>query len=160
MNAAYVIGSLDVLSVKVWGNVNITGIYDVRSDGMISLPLVGEYKADGLTVPQLTTALGKKLDEAGIIKPDVTIEVLRVNSKRYYVSGGVKKSGEFPLPQPITALDALILAGCCTDFANTKKIYVLRDGEKHMFNYKEVIQGRNMGQNIYLKPNDRIFVPE
>ena len=156
----YVIGPLDVLQIRVWNNPNLSNIYDVRSDGMISIPLVGEVKVDGLTVEQLKKELAKRIAEAGQKDPEVDIQVPRVNSRRYYVTGGVRKQGEFPLPQPIMLLDALINAGGFTEFSNPKKIYVLRGPYKYYFNYKEVINGKNLKQNIVVMPNDRIVVPE
>lgn len=156
----YVIGPLDVLQIRVWNNPNLTNIYDVRSDGMISIPLVGEVKVDGLTVEQLKKELGKRISDAGQKEPEVDIQVPRVNSKRYYVTGGVRKQGEFSLPQPITVLDALINAGGFTEFSNPKKVYVLRGPYKYYFNYKEVINGKNLEQNIVVMPNDRIVVPD
>ncbi len=154
----YVIGPLDVLYVRVWGNQNLTGLVDVRPDGMISMPLIGEIKADGVTVSVLRESLRAKLEDF-LIKPEVDVQVTKVNSKKFYIFGEVGKPGEFPLVGALTVLDALSNAGGFRDFANQKKIYILRGTKKLPFNYKEVSQGKHMEQNIKLENGDRIFVP-
>lgn len=154
----YVIGPLDVLYVRVWGNQNLTGLVDVRPDGMISMPLIGEIKADGTTVSELRESLRAKLEDF-LIKPEVDVQVTKVNSKKFYIFGEVGKPGEFPLVGSLTVLDALSNAGGFRDFANQKKIYILRGTKKLPFNYKEVSQGKHMEQNIRLENGDRIFVP-
>jgi polysaccharide export outer membrane protein len=154
----YVIGPLDVLSVRVWGNQNLSGLVDVRTDGMISMPLIGELKADGTTVAQLREMLTARLLDF-LNKPEVDIQVAKVNSKKYYIFGEVGRQGEFPLIGSTTVLDALSNAGGFRDFANTKKIYILRGTQKLFFNYKDVSNGKRMEQNIPLLNGDRIFVP-
>jgi polysaccharide export outer membrane protein len=155
----YVLGPLDVISVRVWNNPNLTSPLDIGSDGMISMPLIGQVKADGLTAQQLKQALAERLGEF-LNSPEVDVQVLKVNSKRYYVYGGVGHPGEFPLVQETTIMDALSSVAGFRDFANTKKIYVLRGSQKFNFNYKDVSKGKNMEQNILLQNGDRIFVPE
>jgi len=154
-----VIGPLDVISVKVWNNPNLSSPLDVGPDGMISLPLIGQVKADGLTKEQLKETLVGRLGEF-LNSPEVDVQILRVNSKRYFVYGGVGRPGEYPLVQETTLMDALSSVGGFKEFANTKKIYVLRGTQKFNFNYKDVSKGKNMDQNIQLKNGDRIFVPE
>lgn len=156
----YVIGPLDVLQIKVWRNADLTNLYDVRPDGMISMPLVGEVKADGLTVEELKAELNRRITEAGQKTPDVDVQVPKINSKKFYVTGGVKKTGEFPLPEPITVLDALMNTGGFTDFANKKKIFILRGTHKYLFNYNDVVNGKRPDQNIVVMPNDKIVIPE
>ena len=157
--APYVIGPLDVISVKVWNNPNLSSPLDVGPDGMISLPLVGQIKADGLTKEQLKETLVGRLKEF-LNSPEVDVQVLKVNSKRYFVYGGVGRGGEYPLVQETTVMDALSNVGGFKEFANRKKIYILRGTQKLNFNYKDVSRGKNMEQNILLQNGDRIFVPD
>jgi polysaccharide biosynthesis/export protein len=162
----YVIGALDVLSVKVWGQQNLTSMYAVAADGTISMPLIGDLTADGLTREQLRDAISKKLAECCFNNdPEVDVQVEKINSKRYFVYGGVGRAGEYPLIRPTTIMDALSEVGGFRDFANTKKIRVQRmlpSGQttELKFNYKEVSNGKNMEQNILILNGDRIFVPE
>jgi polysaccharide export outer membrane protein len=155
----YVIGPLDILDVRVWGNPNVSGIFSVGPDGMVPMPLIGQVKADGLTVAELKDALRDKLS-AFINSPEVNVQVARILSKKYYVLGGVNHQGEFPLTGDTTVLDAFANCGGFKDFANQKKIYILRGTQRFPFNYKEVSQGKHMEQNIYLENGDKIFVPE
>jgi len=163
---AYVVGSLDVLEIKVWQDANLSGIFDVGPDGMISLPLVGQIKADGMTQADLTRTIRSRL--AGTVfecAPEVNIQVLKVNSKRYSMFGGIMKTGEFPLLTDMTVMDAFANCGGFKDFANKKKIYILRkhaDGvtEKIPFNYNDVSHGKHMELDIKLQNGDKIFVPE
>jgi polysaccharide biosynthesis/export protein len=161
----YVIGPMDVLVVTVWNNANLSGPKDVGPDGMISMPLIGEVKADGLTQKQLQDAIAERLKEAKFLNtPEVNVQVARVNSKRYFVYGEVGRTGEFPLIQETTVMDALSNVGGFRDFANPKKIYIQRvlpsgESKKFNFNYKDVSQGKHLEQNIVLENGDRIFVP-
>jgi polysaccharide export outer membrane protein len=155
----YIIGALDVLDIRIWNDTKLTGIYDVRPDGMISMPLVGEIKADGLSVEDLTKAVTARV-AAFVNIPEVNIQVVRYNSKKIYIYGGVNHPGEVPLTGEMTVMDVLSNCGGFKDFANPKKIYVLRGAQKLKFNYKEVSQGKNLDQNITLQNGDRIFVPE
>jgi polysaccharide biosynthesis/export protein len=159
----YVVGIGDVLDINVWKENELTKTVGVRPDGMITLPLVGEIKAVGLTPDQLqaqiTDALQKVLSD-----PVVTVAVVAVNSLSYNVMGNIGKPGYYPLTHPVTILDAIALAGGFRDFAKQKKIYVLRTDaggkqQKIFFNYKQVIKGQNMAQNILLKPNDTLVIP-
>jgi polysaccharide export outer membrane protein len=163
---AYEVGSLDVLEVKVWKDQNLSGIVDVGPDGMISLPLVGQIRADGVTLAELTRTIRNRL--AGTVfecPPEVNIQVLKVNSKRYSMYGGILKQGEFPLLAQMTVMDAFANCGGFKEFANVKKIYILRKDasgltRKIPFNYKDVSRGRNTEQDIKLQNGDKIFVPE
>ncbi len=155
----YVIGPLDVLEVKVWNDPKLSGLVDVATDGTITLPLVGPVVASGLTVAELTLGLKDKLTSI-IIEPEVNVQVLRINSKKYSIFGGCLRSGEFPLVGDVTILDAFASCGGFKDFANLKKIYVLRGTEKLKFNYQDVIRGKHMEQNILLENGDRIVVPD
>jgi polysaccharide export outer membrane protein len=155
---SYLIGPLDVLDIRVWNDQKLSGIFDVRPDGVISMNLIGEIQADGLTVAELTKAIVAKLSDL-MNAPEVNVQVVRVNSKRYYIFGEVGRGGEFPLTADTTVLEALSTAGGFKEFANPKKIYVLRGTQKLKFNYKEVSQGKHMEQNIMLENGDKIFVP-
>ena len=160
---SYVIGVGDGLSVNVWKEPELSKQVPVRPDGVITLPLIGEIKAVGLTPNQLqeqiTAALSKVMSD-----PQVVVMVEAVNSLSFNIMGNVYKPGYYPLGRPITVLDAIGLSGGFKDFAKQKKIYILRTGangkqEKLKFNYKEVIKGRNMAQNIIIEPRDIIVVP-
>jgi polysaccharide biosynthesis/export protein len=159
----YVIGVGDVLEINVWKEGELSKNVGVRPDGMITLPLIGEIKATGLTPVQLqeqiTTALSKEMSD-----PQVVVMVGAVNSMSFNIMGQVYKPGFFPLTRPLTILDAIALSGGFRDFAKQKKIYILRaapDGtqQKIHFNYKQVIKGQNMSQNIMVEPRDTIVVP-
>jgi polysaccharide export outer membrane protein len=154
----YVIGPLDVLEIRVWNDPKLSGMYSVRPDGMIAFPLIGELKADGFTVPGLTQIVRQKL-LAVMNDPNVNIQVAKINSKRVFVFGGVQRPGEMGLVENMTVLDALSNVGF-KDFANVKKIVIVRGNERFRFNYKDAIKGKHMEQNIYLQNGDRIFVPE
>jgi polysaccharide export outer membrane protein len=161
--APYVIGPLDVLVIKVWNNQPLSGVYDVHQDGNVSIPLIGDVKADGLTTNQLKDVISKKLNECCIVTPEVSVEVGKIYSKHYFVYGEVGHAGEFPLQRATTVMDALADVGGFRDFANLKKIRILRElpggkTEEHIFNYKEVSRGKNMQQNILLQSGDRIFI--
>jgi polysaccharide biosynthesis/export protein len=159
----YVIGIGDGLDINVWKEGELSKQLGVRPDGMITLPLVGEIKAVGLTPnqlqEQLTAALSKVLSD-----PQVTVSVVSVNSLSFNIMGNVLKPGYYPLTHPVSILDAIALSGGFRDFAKEKKIYVLRttpEGKekKIYFNYKDVIRGRKMAQNILLEPRDTLVIP-
>jgi polysaccharide biosynthesis/export protein len=159
----YIIHPDDVLDVSVWNQPNLSfKSLPVRPDGKISLPLINDVQAAGLTAMQLGQSITQKL-KSYVKDPLVTVVVTGVNSQRYYVLGEVGHAGVFPLLPGLTALQALSAAGGFSQFANTKKIYILRTvngkQEKFPFNYKDVITGRNLQENIYLKPGDEIVVP-
>ncbi len=159
----YIIGDDDVLSINVWKEAEVSRTVPVRSDGKISLPLAGEVQASGQTPLQLEKLLATKL-QSFISEPEVTVIVTEIKSQKFNILGMVNKSGTFPLTSSLTVLDAIALAGGFRDFAKQKSIYVLRKnpdgGESRLpFNYKEVIKGKNMAQNIRLQPGDTIVVP-
>lgn len=159
----YVIGPEDMLSINVWKEPEVSQKLPVRPDGMISLPLIGEVKAAGLTPAQLEEAISTPLKKY-MSEPQVTVIVTEVHSKTFNIIGQVEKPGYYPLDRQLTVLDAIALAGGFKDFAKTKKIYVLRSDasgkqERLAFNYKDVIKGQNMQENIELKPRDTIVVP-
>jgi polysaccharide biosynthesis/export protein len=159
----YIIHAADVLDISVWQQPNLSfkGL-PVRPDGKISLPLINDVQAAGLTTMQLGDVITKRLTKF-VRDPVVTVVVTQVNSQRYYVLGDVAKAGTYPLLPGLTALQALSASGGFTQFANPKKIYILRtmNGKQYKlpFNYKNVIAGRDLSQNIFLKPGDTIIVP-
>lgn len=160
----YVIGSDDVLSVSVWKEPDLTeASVPVRSDGKISMPLIGEVTAAGLTPVQLERDLTTRL-HAFLTVPDVTVMVVQMNSQKYNVLGRVMKPGTYKLTATTTVLDAIAQAGGFQDFAKQKSVYVLRQnpsgGETRIpFNYKSVVRGEHPEQNIRLEPHDTIVVP-
>jgi polysaccharide biosynthesis/export protein len=154
----YVIGAEDVLFLKVWNEAQLTGAVIVRPDGKISLPLVGELQAGGLTPEKLGNTIAEGLSKF-LTHPDVTVSVQQVNSKKYFIIGEVQKTGSFPLVVPTTVLEALVQAGGFRDFAKTGSIVIMRRGERLKFNYKNVIKGKNAEQNIQLEAGDQIIVP-
>lgn len=156
----YVIGPDDTLYISVWKEPDLTETLPVRADGMISMPLLNDIRAAGLTPMQLGAALTEKLKKY-VSDPHVTIVVTQMNSQRVYVTGEVLHPGATNLTPNMTVLQALSSAGF-TQFANTKGIYVLRNENgterKLPVNYKKLIKGEG-GQNIALKPGDTIVVP-
>jgi polysaccharide export outer membrane protein len=156
----YVIGPDDTLYVSVWKEPDLTETLPVRADGKISMPLLNDVQAAGLTPMQLGAALTDKLKKY-VSDPHVTIVVTQMNSQRVYVTGEVLHPGAMNLTPNMTILQALSSAGF-TQFANTKGIYVLRNQNgaetKLAVNYKRLIKGEG-GQNIALKPGDTIVVP-
>jgi polysaccharide biosynthesis/export protein len=155
---AYVIGPEDVISVNVWREPANSGQFVVRPDGRIAIPLVGEVQAGGMTPEQLSAAIAEGLQKV-MTHPEVTVGVERVNSKRYFIQGEINRPGAYSLAVPTSVLEALVNAGGFRDFANTKKIVILRGTERLKFNYHEVSKGKNMEQNIPLQPGDQIIVP-
>ena len=160
---SFVIGNDDLLAINVWKEPDISRQVPVRSDGKISLPLVGEVKAAGETPLKLEQDLAARLKNY-IDEPEVTVIVQQINSQKFNILGQVNHPGSFSLANSATVLDAIALAGGFRDFAKQKSIYVLRenpDGSEARlrFNYKEVVKGKNPDQNIKLQPRDTVVVP-
>jgi polysaccharide biosynthesis/export protein len=157
----YVIGADDVLLVSVWKEPDLTTTLPVRPDGNISLPLLNDVQAAGLSPMQLAASVTEKLRKF-VADPRVTVVVTQINSQKIYVTGEVQHTGAIQLLPNMTVLQALADAGF-TQFANTKGIYVLRaeNGrqQKIPVNYKRLVKGQAMEQNIILKPGDTIVVP-
>lgn len=154
----YKVGAEDVLNVNVWEEPKFSGLYTVHSDGKITMPLVGDIDAGGLTPVEIEPLVVKALGKL-IVKPLVTITVQAVYSRRYYMDGEINKPGEYSLQTRTTILDAISKAGGLASFANGKKIYILREGKKIPFNYKEVIHGKNSDQNVALEAGDHVVIP-
>ena len=160
---SYSIGADDILAINVWKEPDLTRSVPVRSDGKISLPLIGELQAAGVTPKQLEQDISKKLTSY-VAEPEVTVIVQEIRSRKFNILGQVAKPGSFPITRTTTVLDAIALAGGFRDFAKQKSIYILRqkpDGtqQKLPFNYKEVVKGKNVEQNIRLEPRDTVVVP-
>lgn len=158
----YVIGPADVLAVNVWKDAEISRSVTVRPDGKISLPLVGEIGVSGLTAVAVRDLVTAKL-KPFITDPHVTVIVEQVKSRTYSVLGKVSKPGSYVLDKPTTVLDAIAIAGGFLDFAKINKIYIMRRmGSSSMalnFDYREVIRGRKLEQNVDLANGDTIVVP-
>ena len=160
---SFVIGNDDVLAINVWKEPDISRSIPVRSDGRISLPLVGEVQATGRTPLKLEQDIAAKLKNY-IAEPEVTVIVQQINSQKFNILGQVNRPGSYVITNSVTVLDAIAVAGGFRDFAKQKNIYVLRqnaDGTQTRmpFNYKEVVKGQNPAQNIKLLPRDTIVVP-
>ena len=154
----FVLGAEDQIAILVYGSAEFNGSHMIRPDGKITMPFLGDIMAAGVTPVELGNIVRDRLKKY-IVDPDVSVSVTGINSKRYYIQGEVNKTGAFPLLVPTKVLEALVNAGGFRDFANQKKIVVMRvSGERLNFNYKEVIRGKKMDQNIYLKPGDIIIV--
>src|ERR1700737_4462459 len=159
---AYVIGPEDVLDISVWKEPDVSRVVPVRPDGRISLPLIDDVQAAGLSPQQLAGSVAEKLKKY-LNGPQVTVIVTAINSQRVFVVGEVLRAGAFPMLPGMTVLQALSSAGGFTTFADVKKIHVMRmrNGKQLEipFNYREVLKGDNSEQNIKLEPGDTIVVP-
>ena len=159
----FVIGVEDILNINVWKEPEMSRVVPVRPDGMITLPLIGEIKATGLTPIQLQDQISAALRKL-LSDPQVTVIVAEVHSLTFNVMGQVLKPGYYPLTRRMTVLDAIALSGGFQPFAKQKKVYVLRtsaDGKqvRLSFNYKDVIKGKRPDENIYLQPRDTVVIP-
>lgn len=159
---SYRIGAEDVLRVDVWREDQLTRTVPVRPDGKITLPLLNDVQAAGITPMELASVIREGLKKF-ITNPQVTVSVTEINSRHIYVNGEVNKSGAYQLLPHMTVLQALSGSGGFTAFARTKNIYVLRNENGNSiripFNFKEAIKGKNPGQNIELQPGDVVVVP-
>lgn len=158
----YVIGPEDILNIKVWREPDFTGAKGVRPDGKITMPLIGDVQAAGLTPLRLAEQLKEEL--AGYFSkehpPDLTVEILQVNSKKYTISGGINRPGGYPLVTAKTVFDAINDAGGFRDFANEKDILIVRGTQRLHFNYKDFIKGKKLDENVQLQNGDSIIVKE
>jgi polysaccharide biosynthesis/export protein len=158
----YVIGAQDVLDINVWKEPDVSRVVPVRPDGKISLPLLNDVQAAGLTPAQLAAQITESLKKY-VTSPQVTVIVATINSQRVYILGEVTRPGAFPLLPGMSILQALSSAGGFTQFAKVKSIFVRRveNGKetKFPFNYREVISGKKPEQDILLKAGDTIVVP-
>lgn len=158
----YVIGPEDVIGVLFWRDQEMSGDVTVRPDGMITLALLGDIKAAGMT-PE---ALKQKVQESAskyINDASVTIVVRQINSRKVFITGEVTTPGAYPLAGPRTVMQLIALAGGLTEYADAKNISIVRveqgRSRSFKFNYKDVAKGKNLQQNIVLQPGDTIVVP-
>ncbi len=160
-DATYVIGAEDTLHIAVWKEADLTATLPVRPDGKISLPLLNDVQAAGLTPMQLADSLTEKLKKF-VANPLVTVVVTQINSKRIYMVGEVGHTGPMPMLPNMTVLQALSSAGL-SQFANTKRIYILRTEngkqQKLPVNYRKLVKGEQIEHNYVLQPGDTIVVP-
>ena len=159
----YVIGVDDVLAVHVWREPEMSRAVAVRPDGKITLPLLGEFEADGKTPKELEAYILKKLQTL-VTNPEVSVIVQDIRSQKFNVVGEVNKPGTYALSSPMTVLDAIAMAGGFKDFAKPKKMYILRkyrDGNtvRISVNYNKIIKGEGPEQNVRLQTRDTIVVP-
>ena len=158
----YVIGAEDVLYIHVWREETVTKTVSVRMDGMISIPLVDEIQAAGLTPLQLKEKLTERLKQF-IENPNVTVVVMEANSFKVYISGQISKPGIYRLRSDTTLAQIISMAGGLNEWANQKKIIIIRkeNGKEKRFtiNYKKIVKGEDLDSNIILKSGDTIIVP-
>ena len=152
------LGPEDIILVRVWREPDLSGQLVVRPDGKITMPLIREVDAAGLSPEQLTARISEALSKY-INNPQVLVQVLAVRSKRYLISGEIFRPGAYPLATPTTVFEAITLAGGFRDFANKKKITILRGAERLRFNYNDIVKGRKLSQNVLLENGDKIVVP-
>ncbi len=155
----YLIGPEDVLLIEVFRDAQMTRSVSVRPDGKITLPLVHDLQAEGLTPERLAEQVTKALSQFEN-SPQVSISVLAVNSKSFTVTGRVNRVGRFPLVTPVRVFDAIGLAGGFQDFADQKHIVILRGSDRLEFNYKDFVKGKKdaLAQNVFLQNGDTVYV--
>jgi polysaccharide export outer membrane protein len=160
--ADYVIGPEDVLTIVFWREKDLSSDVIVRPDGRISLPVLQDVNAAGLTPEQLRDSLTKTA-ERFIEDPNVTVVVKEINSRRVFITGQVAKPGPYNLNAPTTIVQLISMAGGLLEYADGKNIVIMRTENSnpvsYRFNYKEVSERKNLKQNIALKPGDTVLVP-
>jgi polysaccharide export outer membrane protein len=158
----YVIGTDDVLAIVFWRDKEMSLDVVVRPDGKISLPLVNDVQAAGYTPDQLRAALIQAATKY-IAEPNATVVVKEIRSRRVFITGNVLKPGEYLLTGELNVLQLIALAGGLQEYADAKNIMIIRkeSGREQYtkFNYKDVIKGKNVQQNLALKPGDTVVVP-
>ncbi len=159
----YVVGVTDLLQITVWKNPELSGRVVVRSDGMISVPLLDDVQAEGLKAEELKEVITEALSEY-VMNPDVTVVVTGMNSNTVSIMGGVNRNGEIPLQKQTRVLQAIARAGGFSAWAKKSKVRILRptgDGlVEYRFDYDAYLAGKAPGSNIVLKPGDTIVVPD
>jgi polysaccharide biosynthesis/export protein len=160
--ADYVIGTDDILTVVFWREKDMSSDVTVRPDGLISLPLLNDIRAAGLTpedLRQKITAAADRFIEA----PTVTVVVKQINSRKVFITGQVGKPGSYPLTAPTTVMQLIALAGGVMEYSDSENISIVRNEQGRAssmrFNYKEVMRRKRIEQNIVLKPGDTVIVP-
>jgi len=158
----YIIGTMDVLEIQVWEEPNFSRQVLVRPDGKITLPLIGDIQAAGISTKGLQSLLTNKL-KTYTKNPEVTVILVESNSKKFYIIGKIKRPGTYPLSPDMTVLQALAVTGGLEEWADKDSIRIIRrSGGKEsviLFDYNKVMSGENLEQNILLEPGDTIIVP-
>jgi len=158
----YVIGADDVLAIMYWREKDLTTEVVVRPDGKISLPLLNDVQAAGLTPAQLRDRLTEEARRY-VEDPNVTVVVHEIHSRNVYITGDIGHAGPYPLTGPMTVLQLIAVAGGLGTYADGKKIIIVRteNGRQvtYPFNYKDVVTRKSLKQNIELKPGDTVIVP-
>ena len=161
-SSPFLIGPDDVLHIYVWKEPDLIQDVTVLPDGKITFPLIGEIQAQGRTVTELKNSITERL-QSFVTAPEVTVIVRQINSRRIYTLGKLNTPGSYPLAAGMTVIQALSTAGGLAQWAEEKNILVIRregaEELQHKFNYSQYISGKNLKQNILLKPNDTIVVP-
>lgn len=152
------LGPEDIILVRVWREPELSSQMVIRPDGKITMPLIREVDASGITPEQLAARISEALSQY-LNNPQVLVQVLAVRSKRYMISGEILKPGAYPLAVSTTVFEAITLAGGFRDFANKKKITIVRGDKRLRFNYNDVVKGKNLTQNVQLENGDEIIVP-
>ena len=159
--ADYVIGAEDQLGIVFWRDADMSADVTVRPDGVITLPLIGDLRVVGLAPDalrlQIQTEAAKYVNDA-----NVTVIVKQVNSRKVFITGQVTRPGEYPLTASRNVMQIIALAGGLTEYADAKNIKIMRGQAQttvFKFNYREVERGKNLAQNIQLKPGDTLIVP-
>jgi len=160
--ADYVIGPEDILTIVFWREKDLSSDVVVRPDGRISLPVLQDVDAAGLTPQQLRESLTKTA-ERYVEDPNVTVVVKEINSRRVFITGQVAKPGPYNITSPMTVLQLIAFAGGLLEYADEKNIVIMRMEKdtpvSYRFNYREVAERKNLKQNIALKPGDTVIVP-
>jgi polysaccharide export outer membrane protein len=163
VEAGFTIGPEDVLGILVWKDQEMSGDVTVRPDGMITLPLIRDVKAAGLTPNQLADRIQEAVREF-VTDASVTVVVRQMNSRKVFITGEVARPGAYPLVSSMTVMQLIAVAGGLNEFAEAKSISVMRveagKTRTFPFDYKNVASGRKPEQNIVLKPGDTVVVPE
>jgi polysaccharide export outer membrane protein len=162
--APYMVGASDVLRISVWKNPELSVDVPVRADGKISMPLLDDVQAEGLTSLELKEVVTRELEEY-IAAPDVTVVVLQMNSRFVSVMGAVARTMRIPLTSELRVLEAIALAGGFTAFADKSNVRIVRPGDdgaevEYRFDYGSYIKGKAPGTNIVLRPGDMVIVPD
>jgi polysaccharide biosynthesis/export protein len=160
--AGYVIGADDVLTIVFWREKDMSADVIVRPDGKISLPLLNEIQAAGLTPTELRAQLMHAATKS-VKDPNVTVQIKEIRSRKVFITGNVAKPGTFPLMGDMNVLQLIALAGGLQEYADSKNIVIMRtEGGKQRslkFNYKDVVKQKHVEQNVLLKPGDVVIVP-
>ena len=158
----YLIGPEDVLTIVVWREKDMSTDAVVRPDGQISIPLLNDLQAAGLTPDQLKASIERAAQKL-MAEPNATVIVKVINSRKVHIIGNVGKAGTYPLAGDMTVLQFIALAGGLQEYADAKNIKIMRKEEGQdrtlKFNYKDVVKGKHLDQNIALKPGDTVIVP-